>query len=343
MFWITAIALLLVAGLILAWPLLASGSNWKAAGLALLVVVPLGGALLYRDVGTPAAMNTEVTAMDTSDFNAMMENLRARLSENQDDIEGWLLLGRSLKSLQRYDEALDALQTAQRIAPEDPFVQVELAEAILFASGNPRISAEVRTLLQTAVARDPGQQKGLWLLGIDAAQQGQDEKAIEIWQGLLVQLDPASPVAASVQEQIDQARGRLGMTPVVQPSGVAASWPGIAVEVGLGDAAPAGLPDPLPETAVLFVIVRPVGQSGGPPLGVARINAPDFPVEVHIDDNNAMLPQRKLSQQERLSIQGRLSLSGTPGASPGDWESTPVEVPLDGTESVSFLLDSPVE
>ena len=68
MFWLTAIAILTVAGLILAWPMLARGSNWKAAGLVLLIVLPLGGSLLYRDVGTPGAIDAEVAAVDGSTF-----------------------------------------------------------------------------------------------------------------------------------------------------------------------------------------------------------------------------------------------------------------------------------
>jgi cytochrome c-type biogenesis protein CcmH/NrfG len=42
------------------------------------------------------------------------------------------------------------------------------------------------------VAQDPSQQKGLWLLGIDAVQRGDDAQAIETWQRLLVQIPPGS-------------------------------------------------------------------------------------------------------------------------------------------------------
>jgi len=347
MFWIIAVAVLTLAGLVLAWPLLARGSNWKAAGLALLIVLPLGGALLYRDVGAPAAINAEVVtaATDADDFNAMVDNLRARLTEAPGDLDGWLLLGRSLKSMQRYDEALAALETARQIAPDDPSVSVELAEAILFTSGDPRISDEVRAMLQSAVDQDPQQQKGLWLLGIDAVQRGDDGQAIEIWQRLLVQIPSGSPVADTVEEQINEARGRLGMAPAgpSQDTADIAGWPGIAVEVSLGEPASRALPTPLPDAASLFIIVRPAGQSGGPPLGVARVNQPAFPLTIPVDDRNAMLPQRKLSDQERLSIQARLSLSGAPGASPGDWESATAEATVDGTDTVTLTLGTEID
>ena len=339
MFWPIAIALLTAVGLFVAWPLLGRGSDWRALGLAVVLVLPLVGGLLYREVGTPTALNAAVQQAETADFDTAADNLRERLGEREEDLEGWLLLGRSLKSLQRFDEALEALETAQRIAPENPVVRVELAEAKLFASGEPRISDEVRSLLQSALAQDPGLQKALWLLGIDAAQRGDDEQAINLWQQLFDQVEAGSPVADSVAEQINLARARLGMEPLAT-SPAEGIWPGVTVRVALDESAMATLPSTLPETAVLFVIVRAAGETAGPPLGVARVDQPQFPLEVFIDDRNAMLPQRKLSQQTGLRFQARLSLAGQVTAGPGDLESRPLETQIEAADPISLLLES---
>lgn len=350
MFWFVAIAILAAAGLVLAWPLLARGSSWRATGLALLLLLPLGGALLYRDAGTPSAMSAAVMDMESTDFNALIDDLKGRLSERPEELEGWLLLGRSLKSLQRFDEALEALQTALRIAPDNALVKVELAEAMLFASGDPRVSDEIRTLLQSAVADEPGIQKGLWLLGIDAAQRGEDAQAIEYWQHLLGEVDSNTPVAQSVREQIDIVRSRQGQSTAQAPPVTAddvSDWSGVSVSVELAGAAADALPRPLPEAAVLFVIVRSGNGDGdgdgGPPLGVARIEQPSFPVEITIDDRHAMLPQRKLSEQSGLRLQARLSLSGQTGAGTGDWESNATETAMGPGASVTLSLSSVVD
>lgn len=337
MFWIIAITILAVAALFVAWPLLGRGSNWRAIGLAVVVALPLGGALLYRDVGTPAALDASVHEMESTDFDSVADNLRSRLTESEEDLEGWLLLTRSLKSLQRYDEALEAAQTAHRIAPDNPVVKAELAEAMLYASGNPRITDEIREMLQSAVEADPGLQKGLWLLGIDATQRGDDQQAIEFWQRLLAQVEPGSPVAGTVQEQINIARDRLGLEPET-PTAEAGAWPGISVEIAIDEFAAHVMPDPLPDSAVLFVIARPAGETAGPPLGVARLAQPRFPIRLTMDDSNAMMPQRKLSQQENLRFQARLSLSGQVTPGPGDWQSDALEVPTEDTESVNLTL-----
>lgn len=341
MFWLIGVSVLALAGLWLAWPLLSRGSDWKAVGLAVLLALPLGGILLYREVGAPAALDAAVADPESQDFSALVDNLESRLSEREEDLEGWLLLGRSLKSLQRYTEALEALETARRIAPGNPLVTVELAEAKLFASGNPRIDDEVRGMLESAVAQDPSLQKGLWLLGIDAAQRGEDGKAVEYWERLLAQLEPGSPVADSVQEQIQLARSRQGV-PAADPTAPESDWPGFTVEVALNAAAAEALSGGLPGSAALFVIVRAGGESGGPPVGVARVDQPQFPLEIRVDDRHAMLPQRKLSAQDNLRLQARLSLSGEPGARPGDWESEAIEVPTGHGEIVSLSLAKPV-
>lgn len=345
MFWVVAIAILAAAGLGLAWPLLARGSSWRATGLAVVLLLPLGGALLYRDAGTPSAMNAAVKDMPSSDFNGLVDDLRGRLSEDPEDLEGWLLLGRSLKSLQRFDEALETLQTARQIAPDNPVVKVELAEAMLFASGNPQINDEVRALLQSAVETEPGLQKGLWLLGLDAAQRGNDVRAIEYWQRLLGQVESGTPVAQSIQEQIGLARSRLGESPppVSPATDDRGEWPGIDVHVELPPQAAEALPQPLPDTTVLFVIVRAGESGGGPPLGVARVESPDFPVQITIDDRNAMLPQRKLSQQSSLQLQARLSLSGATGAGAGDWESGIVTATVGERSEATLSLDLAVD
>lgn len=342
MFWLIAVAILVMAALLFAWPLLERGSDWRAIGLAVLLVLPLGGALLYREVGTPTALEAAAHEEAQVDLDTATDNLRSRLSERPEDLEGWLLLGRSLKSLQRFDEALEALQTAQGIAPDDPAVKVELAEAMLYASGQPRFSDEVRTLLESALAQNPNLEKGLWLMGIDAAQRGADQEAIDYWQRLLALVEPGSAVSQSVQEQINLARGRLGMEPVAA-SPDPLEWPGVDVDINLDAAATEALPTPLPESAVLFVIIRPAGMTAGPPLGVSRVDRPRFPVQVSIDDRNAMMPERKLSEQPGLSFQARLSLSGQVTPQAGDWQSEPFEMTVQPDGPIELTLGSVIE
>jgi cytochrome c-type biogenesis protein CcmH len=274
-----------------------------------------------------------------------------------------VLLGRSYKTLQNYPLALEALETANRLAPDQPLAQVELVEARLFVSGDPRITPEMVATLEQAVSAEPTLQKGLWLLGIAAAQQGDDARALEWWEKLRAQIEPGSQIEQSVLEQMDQARARLGQTsqpavtpplataPVTTAAATAQQTPqadpqqapaqqgiDVRVELGANMAQQAVPPD-----AALFIIVRPEGAGGGPPLGARRINQPEFPVTVTLTDKDSMMAQRLISSSPRLQLQARLSLSGQPTPAAGDWQSFPASTSAVNAEITSLVLDQQVK
>jgi cytochrome c-type biogenesis protein CcmH len=371
MFWTLAAIALFTAALVTFLPLLRGKTLWQPLALALLFLLPAAGLWLYTEVGTPDAIGLSPRApahpatadvMGESDIDTMVASLRDKLTESPDSLDGWMLLARTLKTMQRYPEALDALQTAHRIAPDDPQVMVELAEAHVFVSQDGKIDAASVAMLERALELDPSQQKGLWLLGIAAAQAGDFEGAISRWENLLAQLEPGSSVAQSVQSQIDEANTRLGRPveaaaagPAEQtPAGSAVTmagqppasepvadgtWRGTPVRVVPSEAARARIPT----GATLFVIIRSPGPAVGPPLGVRRVMDPVLPLDLTISDSDSMLKERKISLENEVQLQARISLSGSPAAAAGDWQSTPVVVPLDAPDTVELVLDQQVE
>lgn len=350
MFWAISIGLLLLTGLVTLWPLVSRDSGLRPAAVVLILALPLAGYVLYQQVGAPQALDmpaSELNAAAAGDMNALTGQLRSRLEENPDNVEGWVLLGRSYKTLQQFPQALEALEQAYRLEPGNPLVVVELVEAQLFASGNPQISPQMTDALQQAVTVDPALQKGLWLLGIAAAQAGNDAAAIDWWGRLLAQLEPGSNIALSVLEQIEQAEQRLGSQTVANgemssPQPPNESWAGVQVTVEYPSSGEAGLQ--IPENAVLFVIAREQGVSGGPPLGVSRIQQPEFPVQLTLTDSNSMMPQRPISSAPVLSVQARLSMNGQPVASAGDLQSQAMTVAVDDTTpAVNLILAQPVD
>jgi len=367
MFWTIAAVALFAAALVTFLPLLRGKTFWQPAALALVFLLPAGGLWLYTVVGTPQAIGLSASppphpatanAAGGSDIDTMVASLRNKLTQSPDSLDGWVLLARTLKTMQRYPEALDALQTAHSIAPDDPLVMVELVEARIFVSNDGQIDADSLAMLQRAVELDPAQQKGLWLLGISAAQAGNLEGAISRWETLLAQLEPGSPVAESVQSQINEARARLGgavepatdqplaaAAPAVEPQPATpepaadGAWRGTPVRVVVSEAARTRIPT----GAVLFVVIRTTGPAVGPPLGVRRVIDPVLPLDLTISDSDSMLQERKISFETEVQLQARISLSGTPAAAAGDWQSAPVVVPLSATGTVELVIDQPVE
>ena len=351
MFWTISAAVLFAAAVITLFPLLRVNSLWKPLSLALVFLLPAAAMWIYKEAGTPEAIgmgppptvanSTESHTPESQEIDAMITGLRGRLTENPEDLEGWMLLARTLKATQRYQEAADALETANRISPDNPQIIVDLVEARIFLTADGRMSDEMIAMLEQVLDRQPGMQKALWLMGMAASQAGDDAFAISYWESLLEQLEPGSSVAQSVQSQIDQAQARMGMAVEESPVVVAddGAWQGIRLTVSGEDSSQAGIPS----GGVLYVMVRSPGPAMGPPIGVRRVIDPVLPLEMTISDGDSMLKERQISSESEIQLQARISLTGSPAASSGDWQSTPLTVALGSTESVELVIDQRVE
>jgi cytochrome c-type biogenesis protein CcmH len=374
MFWVLAVLITLVAAVFIAWPLLKERAALRNYGLALALLVPVASLVLYQMVGTPEGISVVGSPGQTGQPSAsaahpgagsdmgmesMVASLEQRLQQNPGDLEGWVLLGRSYKAMQQYIQAEIALTRALQLAPADALVLVELAEAKMFTSGSPDVSEEVQGMLVQAVDLDPNNQKGLWLLGLVAAQQGDDPRALELWGRLVSLLEPGSPTLASVEQQMSQLRQRSAgeSAPIAETMSEAAeaaleaedrldpatgeddttpsaAWAGLRVDV----TAPADL-SALPPGAALFVILRNPAMPG-PPLGVARMMTPTFPAIALLSDANSMMEGMPISGVQEVDVLARLSMSGSPVPGPGDLESDTVRVNLASTQQVRLGLIS---
>ena len=352
MFWTIAAAVLFAAALITLFPLLRAKSLWKPLALAMVFLVPAAALWIYNEIGTPDAIKlqppplqvantTDSHAAESQEMDAMIAGLRGRLSENPEDLDGWLLLARTLKTTQRFQEAVDALETANRISPNNPRVMVELVEARVFLTPDGQINDEMIATLEQVLEQQPDMQKALWMMGIASSQAGDEAAAITYWESLLAQLEPGSPVAQSVQSQIDQSRANMGMvveeTPVVAEDD--GTWQGIRLTVTAGESAKSKIPT----GGVLYIMIRSSGPAVGPPLGVRRVIDPVLPLEITISDQDSMLEERQISSEGEVRLQARISLTGSPAAGSGDWQSEPLSVSRDFAESVELVIDQRVE
>lgn len=366
-FWIFAIALLVVSAATISWPLFTGSAKDRITGLFVLLMVPLFGLILYQNIGTPEAINMPVASPQQAaqqqphssggqgQMDELITSLQQRMAENPDDPEGWLILGRSLKSMQRHQEALSALSNAYRLLPDNPLVMIELAEAKLFASGQTEIGPEARQLIDAALAIDPQMQKALWLRGMVAAQDGDEAQAIELWQRLLGLLDPASGGAQSVQQQIEMAQARLGeaaTAPVASepvetkadveetataatPASVADG--GIPVTVTIAD----DLHATMPGNAILFVFIHPAGTRGMP-LAVKRLAAGGFPLSLNFTDADLLRPEMSLKDFEKLDISARVSMVGNVVTASGDYQANIATLDTKAVTAIALHLDQRV-
>jgi cytochrome c-type biogenesis protein CcmH len=212
-FYLAAGAMLALALALLLVPIVRHGRrHGRSRGafallVAIAVIVPLASVGLYALVGTPSTLGG-VEPPKEMDVNEAITALRARLKDHPEDTQGWLLLGQTFAMLKQPADARDAYQGALKVEPKNGAAMVGWAEADSLARPDHRIEGRGLELLEAAVAANPENQRGLWLLGISQFQHEQYREASATWKKLQPLLDPDSNVAHAVAEQIAQADKR---------------------------------------------------------------------------------------------------------------------------------------
>ncbi len=180
--------------------------------LVLLVfLVPLTVGLLYLNLGAPgilerlASQSQNVpasSAQPAPSMDKLLVQLEEKLKANPDNLEGWSILARSYLSLQRYDDAVRALEACYRLAPEEPNILVTLADALAMQNQG-KITPRGIQLLEKALQLNPNNPTAYWLLGMAKQEQGKPQEAVELLRRALPLLQSDPEAVARIQQQID--------------------------------------------------------------------------------------------------------------------------------------------
>ena len=137
----------------------------------------------------------------------MVARLEKRLESTPDDPAGWARLGRSYAVLERFDDAKRAYAKATQLAPDDVAILTDYATLLI--SENPRQpSKETLAAFTRLYQLNPKHPGALWVLGLDAFNNGKYKQAIKHWEALLKELPPDAEVAPQVRHVVEQARAK---------------------------------------------------------------------------------------------------------------------------------------
>lgn len=329
------IASIVLVALVLTWVLRPVWRTRPVAGAGVVVGLGLVAALLYTLIGTPRALD-EVQRRAPETLADAIVQLQAELERDPNQVEGWRLLAGAYLAEGRSDEAQQAYTRALQLAPDDPALLAEAAEARARAHPERRFDAEAVAMLEHAVAVDPRHQRARWFLGIAQRQAGRAADAVRTWEPLLGMVDAAT--ASSLRDQVNLARADAGMEPLPEPQPADASAVAITVSVSLDPQLAMRYPD----GASVFVIAR---RPGGPPMPVAveKLQPSGFPLTVTLTDADSLMPTTKLSQLDRVELTARVSASGDATAQAGDFESASVVVDTGPQASAALMVDRVIE
>ena len=310
----------------------------KAVPIVLGILIPLTAILLYLYLGNlqglvaprhPAADLSSITA---DQFQDMTAKLAARMQQNPGDAEGWKMLGRAYRAMDRFGEANAAYRKAVELAPQDADLLADYAESLALAAGR-SLAGEPTRLLDRALKLDSRNTKALTLSGSAAFERKDYKAAIGYWQTVIKQPGVGNELAQSLQKVVDESRARLtGKPAAVIPAGKE-RLTGI---VNLDDS----LKSRVRPDDTVFVFAR---ASTGPrmPLAIVKIKVADLPYKFSFDDSMAMMPERKLSQFSEVVVGARVSRSGSATPSAGDLEGVSDKI-KPGRARIRVMIDRTV-
>lgn len=232
LFSVMAALLVLASVLVLLWPLwrvrpvaegadVTGGRGWLVTVVVgILVIVPAaawlaqgGGARLQQlAAGADQPVAPSTSGPSEAQIVAMVDRLAAKLKDRPDDLDGWLMLGRSSMMLGRFEQAADAWGRASALQPDNAQWLVDQADALAMAQGQ-RLAGRPMELVQQALTRDPANLKGLVMAAAGAIEHGDNAAAIALWERALKQVPPDSEAAHELSDYIGRARSAAAAPP----------------------------------------------------------------------------------------------------------------------------------
>lgn len=254
--------------------------------------------------GSPEMPSPEV-------INKMVEKLANKLKSKPDNLEGWLMLGKSYKVLQRYNDAVKAFERAYQLAGDKTDVMLPYAESIALAGGGDWRGKPME-LVNKVLTLEPENVGGLWFAAMAHAQQDDKAGSLAYLRKLLALLPENSQDKQQIQTLIAGIEG--------QPNGDAkpsienkSQTPEILAAISL---APEFKSKAKPDST-LFIYAQALS---GPkmPLAIVRKRVADLPLSVTLSDADGMLPGVRLSDFKQVKLLARVSSSGSAMPQPGD-------------------------
>lgn len=343
------------------------------------VSVTLLAVFLYMQVGTPAGLAPQ--SGQNAELREILGNLTEQVRQQPEDTEAWTRLGMIWKDMSQFPAAEAAFRRVLYIDPDDTFARVELAETLLYASGRARLPEASRALLDEALRADRDNQKALWLAGLGAFHDGDQQRALTLWTRLRDLLPPGN-----VRDQVDDQLARVSGASETGPGGASTRTARVNPHAGIlpddtpqrsgdasngepmansGTARPASATDPQTPTAqgasievtvtlasdlaervngseAVFIFARAV--NGPPaPLAVKRLSAAELPARVVLSDNDSMAEGLSLSTFPSVTVSARISRTGNAIASPGDLQGETEALSVGDTEAVEVAIDQVVD
>ena len=299
---------------------------WTAVVLA--VALPLGSMGMYMWVGQPEALNPLALKtpdqVDPKDLTKMAQTLAEKLQDKPDNLQGWVMLGRTYRTLENFDAALRAYDSALKLSDDDD-LKLERIEVIAMQRQG-QFEGEPWNVIREVLQRDPQHFGALLTAGSASYAEGKFADALKYWEQARKPLDANNPDLEGLESAIATVRERLGMPPA-KAAPAAASGLNVTGQVNLS----ASLKSKASPNDVVFIYATPA-NGDRMPLAIFKTTVSQLPFNFTLDDSTAMAPDRKLSAAGEVMVKVRVTKSGNAMPQSGDLSGSlgPVKVGAKG-------------
>ena len=198
----------------------------RAVATASLLALPVVAGGLYLVLGSPelasgqpvAQHNVAATPQSIEDLVAEAE---AHLARNAQDGRGWEILAPIYMRLGRYSDSVAAWRHTLQLLGDSAEREANLGEA-LTAEANDVVTADAKTAFIRAVTLDKTNVTARYYLGLAAEQDGQRDKAANIWRDLIAEAPAGTPWVIDVRNALARVESTPALASAAAPAAPAA-------------------------------------------------------------------------------------------------------------------------
>ncbi|MGO9699926.1 MAG: c-type cytochrome biogenesis protein CcmI, partial [Xanthobacteraceae bacterium] len=163
----------------------------RAVAAASLLALPVVAVGLYLVLGSPELASGQPVAQHNvaatpQSIEALVAEAEAHLARNAQDGRGWEILAPIYMRLGRYSDSVAAWRNTLQLLGDNAEREANLGEA-LTAEANDVVTADAKTAFVRAVTLDKTNVTARYYLGLAAEQDGQRDKAANIWRDLIAE------------------------------------------------------------------------------------------------------------------------------------------------------------
>ncbi len=271
----------------------------------------------------------ESGSLTPEDIQTLALAIRLKLKDNPEDDQGWMFLGKLRLSIGQVDEAIAAFERSLDIQPSNNSLRVSYAQALMMASSEPSLVLAQQQLRYLLSVNNDDNNLNL-MMAVASAELGQNQVALPFYLKIRDKLDSQSPIKINLDTQLGLLNVGSGADNVSQI---------LTLSIELSQ----NVKNKVPLNGHMIVFVRPENLASGIPIAVKRLRIDEFPITLTLTDDNAMLPEKVLSDFINVNVTARVSPTQNVDAKSGDIEGALVITNRTSDRTYTILIDKVIE